>query len=399
MTIRELLYQKKYLNQIIHATLNPNGPGAVQIHMIPPKFSPLRPLPSLLVLNGQKILPLNLSWAILFSCFLAELSDWTDGEISDEKMNELTNRAIINARSIYRQTTSEELRSDLELIKQTLCDVAYGKTPKSKIGKISTKDFMAYTKVPFSLELHMNTLTDTWGILFQKCREIGIPQLTFVCDEAPIMSGLPHLVQDASWFYTSLKTNYAALSEDDCYALRLASLDDCQLTLYSNDESIHNEMAGFDNFLTTVNNIKHIRSEKFHLTVHTPLCLMNQDYLKTLIFLHELGVEYVSCSLLNPSDPDDLDANGLYELLDTATDYCYANHMEISFTTPGIFNEAQIKSLGFMNSPSDSPFIKIRLFADGSLIASNPVSKEDTPLGNMFTQTWDSIWEQIANLQ
>lgn len=396
MTIRELLYQKKYLNQVIHATLNPNGPGAVQIHMIPPKFSPIRPLPSLLVLNGQKILPLNLSWAILFSCFLSEVSECSQGELSPEKLKEITDRAIVNARSVYRQSTYEELRNDLELITRTLCDVAYGKTPRTKIGKISTKDFMAYTKIPFNLELKMETLSDTWGLLFQKCREIGVPQLTFDCEEPSIMSSLPQLIQDASWFYTSLKTNSVALSEDDCYALRLASLDDCQLTLYSNEKAIHNHLNGFDNYDTTVNNITNILSEKIHTTVHTSLCLQNREYLRTLMFLHQLGVEYVSCSIMNPSTQNELTPETLYELLDTATDYCYANKMEISFTSPGVFTDAQMKALGFVNAPMDTVLSPIRLFADGSLFLTDSAAKEDLPLGNLFTQTWDTIWEGSA---
>ena len=50
-----------------HITLDPTGRGVVRIHMIPPRED-AENAPFLLLLNGSKLVPLNLSWAILLSC-------------------------------------------------------------------------------------------------------------------------------------------------------------------------------------------------------------------------------------------------------------------------------------------------------------------------------------------
>ena len=69
MSIKENSYEKKHLNHIIHATLNPDNPGVVRIHLVPSKYSLFRNIPSIVILNGKDIIPLNTSWAILLSIF------------------------------------------------------------------------------------------------------------------------------------------------------------------------------------------------------------------------------------------------------------------------------------------------------------------------------------------
>ena len=56
-------YRRKHLNCVRHITLDPKGHGVVRIHMIPPRQD-AADAPFLLLLNGDKLVPLNLSWAI-----------------------------------------------------------------------------------------------------------------------------------------------------------------------------------------------------------------------------------------------------------------------------------------------------------------------------------------------
>lgn len=65
-------YRRKHLNCVRHITLDPKGHGVVRIHMIPPRQD-AADAPFLLLLNGDKLVPLNLSWAILLANFMDRL--------------------------------------------------------------------------------------------------------------------------------------------------------------------------------------------------------------------------------------------------------------------------------------------------------------------------------------
>lgn len=65
-----------------HVTLDPDGPGVVRIHLIP-CTKPDRDTPFVAILNGQDILPLNLSWAILLTNLIEALQPHSGTELKD----------------------------------------------------------------------------------------------------------------------------------------------------------------------------------------------------------------------------------------------------------------------------------------------------------------------------
>lgn len=91
---REKYYEWKNWREMIHTTWNPKDPGAVRIHLIPPKFTPFRFIPSVAILNGNQILPVNESWAILLTEFIRQLNTFEDGEMPEEAEAELDNVQI-----------------------------------------------------------------------------------------------------------------------------------------------------------------------------------------------------------------------------------------------------------------------------------------------------------------
>lgn len=91
---REKYYEWKNWREMIHTTWNPKDPGAVRIHLIPPKFTPFRFIPSVAILNGNQILPVNESWAILLTEFIRQLNTFGDGEMPEEAEAELDNIQI-----------------------------------------------------------------------------------------------------------------------------------------------------------------------------------------------------------------------------------------------------------------------------------------------------------------
>ena len=66
LTYAERMFLRARLNRVRHITLDPDGPGVVRIHLVP-CYKPDRETPFTAILNGQDILPLNVSWAILLT--------------------------------------------------------------------------------------------------------------------------------------------------------------------------------------------------------------------------------------------------------------------------------------------------------------------------------------------
>ena len=68
MNYKERQFYKKNLNEVLHTNFNPYTPGVVRIHLVPAKYNPFGVDPSVVILNGKDILPINLSrsnrWAI-----------------------------------------------------------------------------------------------------------------------------------------------------------------------------------------------------------------------------------------------------------------------------------------------------------------------------------------------
>ena len=64
---REKKYAKEHFDRVLHTTINPEGPGVVRIHLIPPKFHEGELSNSVAIINGQDILPVNMAWSVVLS--------------------------------------------------------------------------------------------------------------------------------------------------------------------------------------------------------------------------------------------------------------------------------------------------------------------------------------------
>ena len=83
-TKRELKYAKEHFNEVHHTTLNPEGPGVVRIHLIPPSIEDDYVGPSVAIINGQDIIPVNTAWSILLTEFIEETNQYDGREINEE---------------------------------------------------------------------------------------------------------------------------------------------------------------------------------------------------------------------------------------------------------------------------------------------------------------------------
>ena len=211
------------------------------------------------------------------------------------------------------------------------------------------------------------------------------------------------LIRHARWFISRLNTNGIRLTEEYCAGLREAELDSVQITFYSSDPQIHNRLVGAAGFEQTAAGIRNALKQGLSVSINTPLCTLNRDYEKTLAFLHDLGVIYVTCSGLittgNAAEPESealqLENGELEKILRGATAYCHKNGMEIAFTSPGWLDAQVFEELN-IPSPSCGACLSNMAVTPGGNVVPCQSWLSDQPLGNMLRDDWEEIWESEA---
>ena len=425
---RAIRYIENNLNEVLHTTLNPEGPGVVRIHLIPPAKVGEEPGASIAIINGQDIIPVNTSWTILLAEFIKEVNQYSGREISEEETESILKNTCKNVRKVFPLLSKKLLRDDIYTIMKTFTQIAYGEEVDESIEYISIGDYAPYMKAPHRMDLLVSAMTkdgswhcnqkcvhcyaagqtlaeekelDTaeWKRIIDKCREAGIPQITFTGGEPTMREDLTELIDYSKWFVTRLNTNGIKLTRDYCRELKKASLDSMQITFYSCDEEIHNKLVGANRYQNTVQGIENAIAEGLNISINTPLCTLNKDYAKTLEFLKEKGVRYVTCSGLittgNATEAESvslqLSGEQIQEILKEAVGYCHRNGMEISFTSPGWIPEEFFKEYGLMTPNCGACLSNMAITPSGNVVpCQSDLSGE--PLGNILTDSFESIW-------
>ena len=424
----ERAFLRGHLNRVRHVTLDPDGPGVVRIHLIP-CTKPDRDTPFVAILNGQDILPLNLSWAILLTNLIEALQPHAGTELKDSDWSAINAQAVAATRKIYRKTEPLQIESDLQMMLDTLIAVAQGKEPPLHIQPISLAQYAPRMAAPHRMDLMSSTMvkdnawhcnqkclhcyaanqplsavpemdTDQWLAVIEKCRSIGIPQLTFTGGEPTLRQDLVKLVQAAQWFVTRLNTNGRMLTSALCKDLRAASLDAVQITFYSADETVHNELVGVDGYTDTVNGIKNALAAGLNVSLNTPLCSLNKDYRTTVEFAHDLGIRYLTCSGLIPagnaaesaSKSVRLTPEELTEVLRPAMDFALSHGMEVNFTSPGWLDEDTLTGLGFAQIPSCGACLSNMAVAPDGTVLPCQSWLTGHGLGHILRTPWNRIW-------
>ena len=429
MNFKERIFYKKNLMEVLHTTLNPYEPGVIRIHLVPAKYEPLKADPSVVILNGKDILPVNLSWTILLANFIKEVNKFSGKEVNEKDLNSVLDAAVAETKKVYRRPNAEVMRNDLNRILSVFIDISEGKKPKENVGQISIGKYASKMKAPHRMDLMISSMTkdgkwncnqkclhcyaagqvyadkkelttEEWKKAIDKCRKACIPELTFTGGEPTRREDLVELIDYSKWFVTRLNTNGVLLTEELCNKLSKVSLDSVQITFYSSDKDKHNKLVGANNFEKTVEGIKNAIKVGLPLSINTPLCSINKDYVETLKFLNNLGVKYVSCSGLiitgnatkESSKETQLKGEELLEVLKEACKYANENLMEISFTSPGWISEEEIRKLGLDIPSCGACLSNMAIAPDGEVVPCQSWLNEDAGLGNILTTKWEDIW-------
>ena len=428
-TLLERRYRRRHLECVRHITLDPKGRGVLRIHMIPPRQDADN-APFLLLLNGSRLVPLNLSWAILLANFMDRLEPFTGVEITESDWNAMAAGAVAETHKTYPFTSKEQLSDDLATMIRSLVAIARVQEPEAEVAPLTLGEYAPEMTAPHRMDLMVSAMTrggawhcnqkclhcyaagqplsDTpelttaqWKEILAKLRAANVPQVTFTGGEPTLRADLVELVDAAQWFVTRLNTNGRLLTPELCRRLYDASLDSVQVTLYSHDPAIHNALVGAEGFDDTVAGIKNAVAAGLPVSVNTPLCSLNTDYAATVRFVHELGVRYVTCSGLIPSGSAEgaesqatrLTEEQLTDVLRRAVTVAEDLGMEMDFTSPGWLKEETLRSLGLTLVPSCGACLSNMAIApDGGVIPCQSWLSSQ-PLGNMLTDDWDKIWQ------
>ena len=428
MTFRERRYRRAHLDCVRHITLDPKGPGVVRIHMIPPRDeTPAAPF--LLLLNGARLVPLNLSWAILLANLMDQLQAYEGQDLAEDQWEALLTAAVEETHRTYPRTKRQTLASDLHLMLTSLVAIAQGREPEAAVGLLSLSDYAPEMTAPHRMDLMVSAMekdggwhcnqkclhcyaagqpmgetpelsTEQWKTVLETLRQANIPQVTFTGGEPTLRSDLVELVHAAAWFVTRLNTNGRLLTPELCAGLYEASLDSVQVTLYSAEGNIHNQLVGVNGFSDTVQGIRHAVEAGLIVSVNTPLCSLNTHYAETLRFAHSLGVRYATCSGLIPSGSacgqesraTALTPEQLTDVLRQAVDTAEELGMELDFTSPGWLEEETLRSLGLNLIPSCGACLSnMAVTPDGKVVPCQSWLS-DEPLGDLLHDDWADIW-------
>ncbi len=431
-TKRELRYALSGFNEVYHTTLNPEGPGVVRIHLVPPMIRDGEVGASVAILNGQDVIPVNTAWTILLAEFIRQVNRYAGRPVSDEDAKLIRSETCRAVRKIYPFVGKKRMEKDLYTIMETFTRIARGKEPDEKINYITLGDYAPYMRAPHRMDLMVSAMTldghwhcnqrcvhcyaagqtlaeekelstEQWKRIIDILRASGVTQITFTGGEPTLRSDIFELVEYGKWFITRLNTNGVLLTEEFCEKLKKASLDSLQITFYSADEAVHNALVGAEKYSNTVAGIKNALAAGLSLSVNTPLCTLNRDYVKTLEMLHEMGVIYVTCSgLITTGNAAKGESEGLQltneeirEVLEKAVHYCYENGMEISFTSPGWVGPEFCRKLG-INPPSCGACLSNMAVTPGGNAVPCQSWLSGEKLGNMLETDWDKIWNGEA---
>ena len=420
---------REYKNGVSHCTFNPEGPGVVRIHLIPPKFRLFRSSAYIVILNGYYLLPLGYSWALILSGFMKEVHAFDGKPITEKDEEEIVARTVGSVHRIYPTVPKKDIEEDLEDLLDVLFAVARGDNPDAEIEKLSIRAYGKNMTAPHRMDLMVSAMTDYRGAwqCNQKCifcyaagQEMGktgeltteqwktaidrldkarVPMVTFTGGEPTQRADIARLVGYAKRMVTRLNTNGVNLTPELVQQLKEAGLDSLQVTLYSHDEAVHNALVGSRHHADTVRGIRNAVSAGLDISINTPLCRKNADYRETLEFIHGLGVRFVTVSGLICTgmaginhEEYDLTSEELFEIVKTAKAFCNGHEMEIDFTSPGLIDAEKLEDLG-MNVPMCGACLSNMAVApDGTVVPCQSWLGADASLGNILTDPFQKIW-------
>ena len=248
--------------------------------------------------------------------------------------------------------------------------------------------------------------TEQWFKILDQLWALGVPHIVFTGGEATLRNDLPELIHHAesNGQITGLNTNARRLS-DEKYVQKLidAGLDHVQITVESCDEQIHDEMMRAKGaFKQTIAGLKNALASKLYVMTNTTMLSTNVHKIPdTLDFLADIGVPTIGLNALIYSGNGLTVGTGLKEselqpILDIATHKTNERGQRLIWYTPTQYCEFDPTASNLGVKGCTAALYSMCVESNGNVL---PCQSYYTSLGNILTDSWDSIWNHKLSVQ
>jgi len=248
--------------------------------------------------------------------------------------------------------------------------------------------------------------TEQWFKILDQLWELGVPHIVFTGGEATLRNDLPELIAhaEANGQITGLNTNARRLS-DERYVQKLvdAGLDHVQVTVESCNEQIHDEMMRARGaFKQTIAGLKIALNNKLYVMTNTTMLRTNVHTISnTLDFLADIGVPTIGLNALIYSGHGLTVGTGLHQselqpILDIATRKTAERGQRLIWYTPTQYCEFDPTANNLGVKGCTAALYSMCIESNGNVL---PCQSYYHPLGNMLTDSWDSIWNHKLSIQ
>ncbi len=248
--------------------------------------------------------------------------------------------------------------------------------------------------------------TEQWFKILDQLWELGVPHIIFTGGESTLRNDLPELIAHAesNGQITGLNTNARRLA-DEKYLRQLidAGLDHVQITVESCDEQIHDQMVCAKGaFKQTIRGLKNALASPLYVMTNTTMLNTNVHKIPdTLDFLADLGVPTVGLNALIYSGHaltvgTGLKENELQPILDMATRKTSERGQKLIWYTPTQYCEFDPTANNLGVKGCTAALYSMCIESNGNVL---PCQSYYHPLGNMLSNSWDSIWNHPLSVQ
>ena len=385
--------QNEFEKSRIHLRIDPDGAGT-------------------LIVNASSVMHLNPSAA-----YMAWLT--LEGKTKEESIQILSKKYNAPKRQLQDDLSTFLFQFD-ELLRPD------GACPVHELDLESVMPFSARPSAPYRMDLAVTyrcnndcshcynarernfpeLSTEQWFKIIDRLWELGVPHIVFTGGEATLRDDLPELIQHAenNGQITGLNTNARRLADKN-YVEKLikAGLDHVQITVESCDPEIHDQMMSVKGaFKQTIAGLKNVLETKLYVMTNTTMLKTNVHKIPdTLDFLAELGVPTIGLNALIYSGHGLTVGTGLRErelqpILDIATQKTAERGQRLIWYTPTQYCEFDPTANNLGVKGCTAALYSMCVESNGNVL---PCQSYYQPLGNMLTDSWDSIWNHKLSVQ
>ena len=365
-----------------------------------------------LVVNANQVMHLNPTAALMAHMLLDEISE---AEIVKKisKKYKVKSRQVMDDLEDFKMQFEELLRPD-------------GACPVHELELDTVMPFSSRPSAPYRMDLAITyrcnndcahcyndrerdfpeLSTEEWKRILDKLWDLGVPHIVFTGGEATLRDDLPELIAyaEAKGQITGLNTNARRLA-DEKYVQKLvdAGLDHVQITVESHVAGVHDDMMRLKGaHKQTVKGLQNVLTSPLYVMTNTTMLRTNVDSIpETLDFLADLGVPTIGLNALIYSGSGLTVGTGLEEselqpILDVAIQKTELRGQRLIWYTPTQYCEFDPTRQNLGVKGCSAALYSMCIESNGDVL---PCQSYYTPLGNMLTDSWDSIWNHELSMR